>query len=458
MPINQALLLDPSPDRRHSIAQAFQDATFDLRQASDFESALADLNVLSCEWLLVSDELPLDQLRELMARGAQTGQALSPATLYLARSEQSAWAGLQAGASDYLLLSELSPDRLGLALNKAEQTVNLSRRATLAQGIGPEITPSHSPAYQAVLQAARKLAHCSVAVLIQGESGSGKSSLARCLHRQSDRAHGPLWDLDCRILPSDKICPLIFGSEFPTPSGPPTRQPGLLELADRFASILLREVHLLTDSAQEKLVRFLHNQTFTRVGGKDLLTSNARFLATSSIPLRDCVAKNTFREDLFLILNTFSLPMPPMRERLPDIVPLAESFLRESARGLNKRILAWAPECHQVLKNHDWPGNLRELQQTVSRAAALCPDGAILEPAHLFPPPPSVEETQTAVLSIQDELAAVEKLHIFQVLKKCGNNRTHAARRLGISIRTLRNKLRAYRLAAETEALQAVAG
>jgi DNA-binding NtrC family response regulator len=449
MPIHHTLLLDPNFERRNSIADALKTMPLDLLQVADFESALTEITRNPCEWLLVSDEIPLDQFRELKRQSVRLGPQETASTLFLAQSEQSASCGLRAGASDYLLTSELEPERLRLAHDQAENNLLSARRATQIQSAMSEFQVGKSPAFEAVRQLARKLAHSSAAVLIQGESGSGKSTLAYRLHQQSDRGQEPVYELDCRVVPSEQIEPMIFGNETSKPSGYPYCQHGLLELADGFGTVLLKEVHLLSESIQEKLLIYLQNHNFSRKGGTETHYSRARILATSSASLLKSVQKGAFREDLFLILNALALPLPPLRERIADIVPLAETFLKESSRSQGKNILALSPKCRPLLEQHDWPGNVSELKQVITRAAILCPEGALIKPEHLFPTPPLEDMSREILLDTPEDLASIERIHIFEILKKCQDNRTHAARRLGISIRTLRNKLREYRMTSQ---------
>jgi DNA-binding NtrC family response regulator len=319
------------------------------------------------------------------------------------------------------------------------------------------------PAMQRVIQLADQIAGSEASVLITGESGVGKEVMARYVHKQSRRASKPFISVNCAAIPENLLESELFGHEKGAFTGAVTRRIGKFEEADG-GTLLLDEISEMDARLQAKLLRAIQEREIDRVGGSKPIKVNIRILATSNRNLADAVKEGIFREDLLYRLNVVNLRIPPLRERKLDAVELANYFVEKyaAANGLpGKQLSNEARECVQA---HDWPGNVRELENAMHRAVLLSvgdvidaeairsPDG--LEPvaASSHPMPtgnPVVDAATQSASALNTSLvgrtvADVEQDLILDTLSHCLGNRTHAANILGISIRTLRNKLKAY--------------
>jgi DNA-binding NtrC family response regulator len=313
-----------------------------------------------------------------------------------------------------------------------------------------------SPAIEELRNLIRHVARSHATVLIQGEPGTGKKLVARELHRQGTRADQPFILVDCAALPDSALEVELFGPEKPSVANTTSIRPGCFQLAQG-GTVVLHEISLLPLSIQARLLRLMQKQEIERPGGSPPLPVDVRLLAASSRDLGLKVKHRQFREDLFQAFNSVPVYVPPLRKRPDDIALLFDHFRRSFARKFGTDAPAVSPACLAALQHYEWPGNVRELQILVERAVLLCRNGAVLEPAHFGLPASSPAMTPTFASGEEaDDLGVVEKKHIFAVLTRCHGNRTHAAKRLGISIRTLRNKLKAYRAndsGAATEAI-----
>jgi DNA-binding NtrC family response regulator len=299
-----------------------------------------------------------------------------------------------------------------------------------------------SPAIEQLRQLVRKVARTQATILIRGECGSGKSFVAAALHRQSPRAEMPFYRIHCAGRPAATLERELFG--FEKSGGSEASIPGLFELA-RGGTIVLSEVAELPAGIQSRLLQVLQEETFERTGGTQSLKADVRVIATTSRDLEARIRRGEFREDLFIRLGIVPVSVPALRERKEDIAALATHFCQGSARKRGIDAPPLSPAASSAIENHAWPGNTRELQQRIEMAVATALPGGILEPSHL-----GFADARSATLAAFDDpdfvedLTEVEKRHILVVLDRCKWNRGNAATRLGISIRTLRNKLKDY--------------
>ncbi|HXG51846.1 MAG TPA: sigma-54 dependent transcriptional regulator [candidate division Zixibacteria bacterium] len=320
----------------------------------------------------------------------------------------------------------------------------------------------------ALLDFARQVARSHASILIHGESGTGKELLARYVHAHSRRSAGPFVAVNCAALPEGLLESELFGHERGAFTGAVASKPGKFELAHG-GTLLLDEVSEMPLSLQAKLLRVLQEREVDRVGGKKPLPVDIRVIATTNRDLHAMIRAGTFRQDLFYRLNVVPIRIFPLRERLDDIEPLARAFF--ATRGYPGARLA--SEACERLRRHSWRGNVRELFNVLERAAIVAQGGTI-EPRHLMLedeadllPPPAVETCRIGLagssapgvpeLSGGDgaglSMKEMEERLIFQALKQANGNRTRAARALGISVRTLRNKLKQYRARGAREAV-----
>ncbi|HYK81209.1 MAG TPA: sigma-54 dependent transcriptional regulator [Micropepsaceae bacterium] len=311
-----------------------------------------------------------------------------------------------------------------------------------------------------VIAMADQIAPSEASILITGESGTGKEILARYVHRRSARADKPFITVNCAAIPENLLESELFGHEKGAFTGAIARRLGKFEEANG-GTLLLDEISEMDARLQAKLLRAIQEREIDRVGGGKPVKVDIRIIATSNRDLAEAVKRNTFREDLLYRLNVVNLKLPALRERPKDILALARHFARKYAEANGVAFRPLAPETERVLLGHAWRGNVRELENTIHRAVLLSPGNEIAPEAVRLPDGAKLGETQMRVghdpVSIATEAAAtttralvgrtvsdVERDLILDTLTHCLGNRTHAANILGISIRTLRNKLREY--------------
>jgi two-component system, NtrC family, response regulator AtoC len=312
----------------------------------------------------------------------------------------------------------------------------------------PELV-GQSAAMREVFKAIGRAAATDAAVLIVGESGTGKELVAAALHRHSGRAGGPFIRVNCGALPEGLVESELFGHEKGAFTGADRQKPGRFERAAG-GTIFLDEVGELPASAQAKLLRVLQQQEFERVGGTEILKADARVISATHRDLSREVAAGRFREDLFYRLNVARIVIPPLRDRPEDIPPLAEHILRRLERKHGWGALSLSPDALLAIRERPWPGNVRQLENALARAAIAARGRAIL-PEHLDvdeSADPAIPPTgdPAATLPLRALLAEVERRAIRRALADCGGNRTKTAERLGISRRQLFDKIREYDL------------
>ncbi|HTL11437.1 MAG TPA: sigma-54-dependent Fis family transcriptional regulator, partial [Bdellovibrionota bacterium] len=303
-----------------------------------------------------------------------------------------------------------------------------------------------SPAILSILTMADKIAPTTATVLIQGESGTGKELIARQLHFKSDRADKPYVTLNCGTLQEALLESELFGHERGSFTGAVAQKAGLCETADG-GTLFLDEIGEMSLPIQSKLLRFLQEGEFYRIGGKRPIKVDVRVISATNRDLEQEVKAGRFREDLYYRLNTITLRMPPLRKRKEDIAILVDYFLKTTRFGGSvQQIRRIDPRVYEVFSNYDWPGNIRELQNTIERLKILAENNEIrLEdiPFNIRMPRTKAESPE---FSLNMPLDEVEKNHILRTLAYNQGNKTKTAQSLGITIKTLYNKLHRYGL------------
>jgi DNA-binding NtrC family response regulator len=381
-------------------------------------------------------------IRDLVLRLEAERIAVPIVACGVSNDARAAVAAIHAGAKEYIPLPpdpELIAAVLAAVADDARELVY--RDETMAH----------------VVKLAQQIAPSDASVLITGESGTGKEVLARYVHGRSNRARAPFISINCAAIPENLLESELFGHEKGAFTGAVARRIGKFEEATG-GTLLLDEISEMDPRLQAKLLRALQERVIDRVGGSKPVPVNIRVIATSNRNLADAVREGSFREDLLFRLNVVNLKIPPLRERPADITELAQHFIKKysNANGVPARPLA--AEARRALVLNRWPGNVRELENTLHRAVLLAtgdeigidgivsPDGVRLDQAKN---PPAVAHAAMAAETVTRALvgrtvADVERDLILETLKHCLGNRTHAANILGISIRTLRNKLNEY--------------
>ncbi len=352
----------------------------------------------------------------------------------------SAVEAMKLGAVDYLGKPLASPEELRVLVRRTlEQKETVAHYEFLREeeesrfSCGDLIAAD--PAMLRVLEMVRRVAATTATVLITGESGTGKELIARCIHANSPRAGKIFVPVNCAALSASLIESELFGHERGAFTGAAAQHAGRFERAHG-GTLFLDEIGELDANLQAKLLRVLQDKTFERVGGTRQLTADVRLIAATNRDLKQHATDGKFREDLYYRLNVFPIELPPLRRRPGDILPLAKHFLTQSARSLGKAAPALSEPAAQALREYDWPGNIRELQNTMERLAILC--DRTVEPADL----PMASLGAARPVLFKD----IERQAIEDALAANHGNRTHAARQLGISLRTLQYRLKEYNL------------
>ncbi|MCX7635577.1 MAG: sigma-54 dependent transcriptional regulator [Syntrophales bacterium] len=359
---------------------------------------------------------------------------------------------MKAGALDYIT-KPVEFDELILLLNRvAERRVlirenELLKRELREKGVTTERIVTRSPKMEALINLAGRVAPSRATVLIQGESGTGKELLARLIHHLSPRSGKPLLAVNCGALHENLLESELFGHERGAFTGAVTRRIGRFEEADG-GTLFLDEIAELTPSVQVKLLRFLQEREFQRVGGNLTLHADVRIISATNRDLEARVREGLFREDLFYRLNVVVMHVPPLRERKEDIPLLIDYFIKRFAGENNKNIVGISSEARDILIKYDYPGNVRELENIIERAVVISRDPVIsiedlpFGEELLYPAEPERRAEGTLRGSVEE----LERAMIVEAMEKSGYHQTRAAEMLGISERMLRYKLKKYGL------------
>ncbi len=411
-----------------------------VTHAETIEQALAVLRSGRGADLLMVD-VALD-IRDLVLRLDAERIAVPIVACGISNDARAAVAAIHAGAKEYI---PLPPDPELIAAVLAAVT-NDSRELVYR-----DETMAH------VVKLAQQIAPSDASVLITGESGTGKEVVARYVHSRSNRARAPFISVNCAAIPENLLESELFGHEKGAFTGAVARRIGKFEEATG-GTLLLDEISEMDARLQAKLLRAIQERVIDRVGGTKPVPVDIRIIATSNRNLVEAVREGIFREDLLFRLNVVNLKIPPLRERPADVLELAQYFIRKYADANGVPVRPLSAEARRTLVLNRWPGNVRELENTIHRAVLLAagdeigidgiltPDGMRLDQAKN---PPAVAHATLAAETVTRALvgrtvAEVERDLILETLKHCLGNRTHAANILGISIRTLRNKLNEY--------------
>ena len=441
----RVLIVEDDSATRSGLAELVQAWGFQTDEAPDGEEAMR--KITSFRPAIIVSDLVMPRMGGLELLRALQDQ-LSDLTVILLTAQgtvESAVAAIKEGAYDYLS-KPVDPHRLQILLQKAVERqetlreVRQLRRQLREQGSFGRII-GNSPGIRTVYRVIEQAAPTSASVLISGESGTGKELIAQTIHELSPRVTFPFVAINCAAIPETLLESEIFGHEKGAFTGATDRRTGVFELAHR-GTLFLDEIAEMMPTTQVKLLRVLQERVFRRLGGRQEISVDVRVIAATNAVPQEAVANGKLREDLFYRLNVFALELPPLRERREDIPLLVQSFLNEFNRTNNKSIRAVDQEAMYILERYPWPGNIRELRNVIERATILA-ESEFIEPKHL---PPTLisrgeQSLPTMTLSPGTTVDEAERLLIRLTLDHTRNNKTRAAEILGISLKTLHNKL-----------------
>ena len=449
------LIVDDEKPTRDGLRSALEDR-YEVYVAEDAASALGLLESETFDVLLTDFRLPnnADGMK-LISRAKSLPKQPICILMTAYGSEELAVEALKQGADDYLAKGRMQIDELEARIARALKFRSLeSENQTLKQQLdkkfGLENIIGESEPMQRVMDIVRQVAPARATVLIHGESGTGKELLAKAIHQLSPRSVKPMVTVHCAALSPTLLESELFGHEKGAFTGAHERRIGRFEQAEG-GTLFLDEIGEVDETTQVKLLRFLGERSFERVGGNKTLSADVRIVVATNKNLKELVEKGEFREDLYFRLNVVELWAPPLRERLDDVPILALYFLREFAIENAKSISDFTADALEAMIRYDWPGNVRELRTAIEHAVVLSKNEMI----QLTDLPHSVQSRGVIQNEVQMNqpiigkgvtLEEAEKQLIIRTIKECSGNRTAAAKKIGISRRTLHRKLHRYGL------------
>jgi len=438
------LVVEDDPNLREAVCDTLLLAGKTVQSASGGQEALA-LLARQAFSLVVSDVrmMPMDGialLKEIRQQWPHLPVVLMTAYADVDRAVEA----MRAGACDFLL-KPFEPQALLAHVEKYK----------LPEAEDDAGVVARDAASRNLFAMASRVAQTDATVLLTGESGVGKEVVARYIHQHSARRHGPFVAINCAAIPDTLLEATLFGYEKGAFTGAQQPQAGKFEQAQD-GTLLLDEVTEMPLGLQAKLLRVLQEREVERVGGKKPISLNIRIVATSNRDMAEAVARGVFREDLYYRLNVFPLPIPALRQRADDIVPLARHFLAVHGGAMGRTGLGLTPGAEAALQAYSWPGNVRELENVMQRAVILAPAERVdADSLHLVGAPAAavaaaapaavMPGVAAAVPAKADSIRDLEREHILETLAAVGGSRKLAIERLGISERTLRYKLKQYK-------------
>ncbi len=449
------LIVDDEKTTREGLRDALQDR-YDVYLAQDAKAAMDLLEKEHFDVLLTDFRLPNEDGMKLITRARSLSKPPVCILMTAYGSEELAVEAMKLGADDYIAKGRLQIDELEMRIARALrqqnlETENVSLHRQLDSKFGLQNLIGESPAMKEVFELVQQVAPSSSTVVLQGESGTGKELIAKVIHQLSPRAAQPMVTLHCAGLAPTLLESELFGHEKGAFTGAHERRIGWIEQAQG-GTLFLDEIGEIDASIQIKLLRFLGERTFARVGSNKTLTADVRLIAATNKNLEELVKSGAFREDLFFRLRVVEIWLPPLRERPEDLPLLAQAFLREFARENAKPVNDFTADALEALMNYRWPGNVRELRTAIERAVVLCRNDKIA--ARDLPPSvrqaaaggPLTPEPERLLARNQLTVKEAEKQLILRALKETKGNRTLAAKKIGISRRSLHRKLHSHHL------------
>jgi DNA-binding NtrC family response regulator len=447
----RVLIVEDELSARVGLEQLVKSWGFTAESAADGQEALD--KVTSFRPAIVISDLVMPRLDGLGLLRALQAQGADVTTLLLTAqgTVETAVEAMKEGAYDYLT-KPVDIQRLKILLDKilerleTVREVKALRRQLREHGAFGSMI-GNSPEMRKIYQVIEQSAPTQASVLITGESGTGKELVAQTIHQLSPRTSFPFVAINCAAIPETLLESEIFGHEKGAFTGAADRRQGCFELADR-GTLFLDEIGEMTPATQVKLLRVLQERRFRRLGGRNEQSVDVRVIAATNIDPVEAVQKGKLREDLFYRLNVFAMRLPPLRERKEDLALLTQSFITEFSTRNQKSIVGVDQQAMRMLEQYGWPGNVRELRNVIERATILA-SGPFIEPRHLPPVlanEPLPQHQAQVALAPGTTVEEAERRLIMMTLEHTRDNKTRAAEILGISLKTLHNKLNKLRL------------
>jgi two-component system, NtrC family, response regulator AtoC len=453
--LGRILIVDDEVNARTALAELLRDEGYDVETAADAFKALGKLEPFSPDCVVTDLKMPGMDGIELVKKVRALEDAPAVVVMTAFGAVQSAVDAMRAGAADYLT-KPINFEELLVVLGRVLEHQKLRAEAArmrqrLTERVARQNMVGSSPPMQRVFEIIEQVAPSKATVLLTGESGTGKELVASAIHERSPRAKGPFIKLHCAALAESLLESELFGHERGAFTGAVARRDGRFQMADG-GTLFLDEIGEISPTLQVKLLRFLQEHEFERVGGDQTIRVDVRVIAATNRNLVEEVAKGRFREDLFYRLNVVGVELPPLRERTGDVPALARFFLDRFAKDNGKTIDGFAPATVERLLAYDWPGNVRELENAIERAVVMSA-GSEIELKHL---PPAIRPVVAAGDPKRppvpgSTLADLERYAILETLAAAGGSTSKAAEMLGISVRTIQYRLHEYNAAPRSE-------
>jgi DNA-binding NtrC family response regulator len=444
------LVADDDSASRNGLGTLLSSWGYEVELAADGDEALARAGTFHPAVVITDLVMPRLDGMELLHRLRRDAPSTTVIILTAHGTIETAVSAVKDGAFDYLT-KPVDLARLRLLIEKAlerwealSEVTLLRRRVQDIWGMGRLV--GKSPAMQEIYRLIELAGPTTAPVLIWGESGTGKELVARTLHTRSPRGRGPFVAVNCAAIPETLLESEIFGHERGAFTGAFERRAGCFELASG-GTLLLDEIAEMAPATQAKFLRILQEGTVRRLGGKAEIAMDVRVLAATNKDPARAVKDGLFREDLYYRLNVFSIALAPLRERREDIPLMIEAVLEEINARYGRQVKAVDEDARRLLLEHPWPGNGRELRNVLERAVVVC-DGDLIGVRHLpreLAARAPVDSSRGGEAPVGTSLEEAEKDLILRTLGAAGGNKTRAAETLGISVRTLHNKLHRYR-------------
>src|SRR3954453_8044415 len=447
----RVLIVEDEPSTRVGLTELVRTWGFTTDSAADGEDALRRITTFRPSIIISDLVMPrmggLDLLRAL----ASDGGDYTIVILTAQGTVETAVEAIKEGAYDYLT-KPIEPQRLKILLDKIVERQDTLREVKVLRkqlrehgSFGKMI--GNSVQMRKVYQTVEQAAPTAASVLIWGESGTGKELVAQTIHQLSPRAQMPFVPINCAAIPETLLESEIFGHEKGAFTGAVDRREGCFELADR-GTLFLDEIAEMTPATQVKLLRVLQERRFRRLGGRQEQSVDVRVIAATNMVPAEAVKNGRLREDLYYRLNVFAIDLPPLRARKEDLPLLIQSFLAEFNTRNQKSVAGVDHQAMRMLEQYNWPGNVRELRNVIERATILSA-GPFIEPRHLPPMltnEPLPQHQPQVALAPGTTVEEAERRLIMMTLEHTRDNKTRAAEILGISLKTLHNKLNKLRL------------